>query len=281
MQDTNIYDLKNIRLEKQPRPDQITLNEFTKTSILNNMKYVLIDAPVGIGKSVYAVMFMDWFKKHYDISAQFDLLTNSKILQEQYTNEFDFMNSLWGKGSYECERYKTDCGTGSEFARIQKSKCEMCPYSIAKFRFEKGDVALTNFHLFLTYMCYMPMAWKRSSRVLIIDECLHPDTLITMHDESKKKIIDVNLGDKVKTVNEKTAEIEIKSVVKQHINLNKGQQMFEIELDNGNVVKITGNHKVKLMDGSWKKAEDLTVEDEILDIYSKMEAHDYESSSKK
>lgn len=170
MQDIDIYDLKNIRLEKQPRPDQITLNDFTKTSILNNMKYILIDAPVGIGKSVYAVMFMDWFKKHYDISAQFDLLTNSKILQEQYTNEFDFMNSLWGKGSYECEKYKTDCGTGSEFARIQKSKCDMCPYAIAKFRFEKGDVALTNFHLFLTYMCYMPMAWKRSSRVLIIDE---------------------------------------------------------------------------------------------------------------
>lgn len=170
MQDVDIYDIKNIRLEKTPRPAQTELLKFTKESILQNNKFIIIDAPVGIGKSIYSVMFMDWFKRSYDISAQFDILTNSKILQEQYTNEFDFMNSLWGKGSYQCERYNTDCGTGCEFARLQNSKCEECPYSIAKFKFEKGDVALTNFHLFMTYQIYMPMAWKRSSRVLIIDE---------------------------------------------------------------------------------------------------------------
>jgi len=137
---------------------------------MSNKKYIMIDAPVGIGKSYYAVMAMDWFKKNYNASAQFDVLTNSKILQEQYTHDFEFMNSLWGKGSYECEKHQTDCGTGSEWCRIQNTKCEACPYAIAKTRFELGDVALTNFHLFLTYMMYMPMAWKRSSQVLIIDE---------------------------------------------------------------------------------------------------------------
>lgn len=170
MEDVNIYDISKIRLDKKPRPQQTQLLEFTKQSILDNNKFIMIDAPVGIGKSIYSVMFMDWFKKHYDITATFDILTNSKILQEQYTNEFDFMNSLWGKGSYECEKYNTDCGTGMEWCRLQGSKCEACPYATAKYKFENGDVALTNFHLFLTYKIFMPNAWKRSSRVLIVDE---------------------------------------------------------------------------------------------------------------
>lgn len=170
MQDVDVYDIPRIRLDKTPRPQQKTLLDFTKKCVLSNKKFIMIDAPVGIGKSFYSVMFMDWFKKEYDISAQFDILTNSKILQEQYTQDFDFMNSLWGKGSYQCDKYNTDCGTGTEWCKLQKSKCEACPYAIAKSRFEMGDVALTNFHLFLTYQVYMEMAWKRHSRVLIIDE---------------------------------------------------------------------------------------------------------------
>ncbi len=170
MKDVDIYDLKSISTTKTPRPDQTKLLEFSKSCVLSNKKFIMIDAPVGIGKSYYAVMFMDWFKTNYDRSAQFDILTNSKILQEQYTNDFDFINSLWGKGSYQCETHNTDCGTGSEWCRIQNTKCPECPYAIAKSRFEMGDVALTNFHLFLTYKLYMPMAWKRTSRVLIIDE---------------------------------------------------------------------------------------------------------------
>jgi ATP-dependent DNA helicase DinG len=170
MKEVDVYDIAPIKLDKTPRPAQTQLLNFTKDCVLSNKKFIMIDAPVGIGKSYYAVMAMDWFKKNYNASTQFDVLTNSKILQEQYTHDFDFINSLWGKGSYECERHQTDCGTGTEWCRLQNSKCDNCPYAIAKTRFEMGDVALTNFHLFLTYQVYMPMAWKRSSQVLIIDE---------------------------------------------------------------------------------------------------------------
>lgn len=165
-----VFSLNSIKLDKTPRPAQIKLLDFTKQCVMSNKKYMIIDAPVGIGKSYFSVMFMDWFKHNYDMTAQFDILTNSKILQEQYTNDFDFMNSLWGKGSYQCDTYDTDCATGSEWCRIQNKQCDSCPYAEAKWKFDMGDVSLTNFHLFLTYMVYMPMAWKRRSRVLIIDE---------------------------------------------------------------------------------------------------------------
>lgn len=170
MEGVDIYDLKKIHLDKDPRPVQTELLDFTINSIKSNKKYIVLDAPTGTGKSYFTCMFMDWFKKKFDISAQFDILTNSKILQEQYTRDFDFMNSLWGRASYQCEKYQCDCGVGSEWARLQNTKCDNCPYTVAKYKFENGDVALTNFHLFLTYMIYMPGAWKRSSRVLIIDE---------------------------------------------------------------------------------------------------------------
>ncbi len=167
----NVYDLKNINASNlKPRQAQKDLLKFAQDCVLSNKKHILIDAPTGIGKSFQAVMFMDWFKTNYDISANFDILTNSKILQEQYTKDFDFINSLQGKDSYKCDTYNCTCGMGMEQAKIQNKKCEECPYAEAKYMFENGDVALTNFHLFLTYMIHMPMAQKRSSRVLIIDE---------------------------------------------------------------------------------------------------------------
>ncbi len=119
---------------------------------------------------------------------------------------------------------------------------------------------------------------SRDARVLIVDECLHPDTTITLFDDSTKRIIDMVPGDLVKTINEESGEIEIKPVVKLHHNLNKGTQMYEIEMDNGDILKITGNHKVKLIDGSWKKVEDLDEEDEILYIKEKMKSHEFDNN---
>ena len=120
------------------------------------------------------------------------------------------------------------------------------------------------------------MLETRSANILIVDECLHPDTLITLSDGSQVEIKNIKIGDFVKTINEDTGQIENKPVVKLHHNLNKGVQMYEIELENGDILKITGNHKVKLIDGSWKKVEDLDESDEILYINEKIESHEFD-----
>jgi hypothetical protein len=101
---------------------------------------------------------------------------------------------------------------------------------------------------------------------VLTDECLHPDTLITMSDKTKKKIKDVNIGDKVYTYNEITKDKEIKEVEYVYKNLSINQQMYEIELENGNILKITGNHKVKLTNGLWKRVDELTLKDEIIEF---------------
>ena len=41
--------------------------------------------------------------------------------------------------------------------------------------------------------------------------------------------------------------------------------MYKLEMEDGRELKVTGNHKVLLTDGTWKKVEDLTQGDDIVD----------------
>lgn len=99
---------------------------------------------------------------------------------------------------------------------------------------------------------------------VMVDECLHPDTLITMSDGSKKRICEVKKGDWVKTTNDNTLQIEDRQVDFIYKNLSQGNQMFEIEMEDGSIIKITGNHKVKLSNGTYKRVDELTDNDDIL-----------------
>lgn len=99
---------------------------------------------------------------------------------------------------------------------------------------------------------------------VITDECLHPDTIISMSDGTFKKISEVKEGDLVLTTNDDTLEIESKEVDFVYHNLSKGNQMFELEMEDGTVLKVTGNHKVKLVTGEYKRVDELTLDDEIL-----------------
>jgi intein/homing endonuclease len=40
--------------------------------------------------------------------------------------------------------------------------------------------------------------------------------------------------------------------------------MYEIELENGNVIQITGNHKVLIKNNTWKRVDELHENDEII-----------------
>jgi hypothetical protein len=99
---------------------------------------------------------------------------------------------------------------------------------------------------------------------VFVDECLHPDTEILMSDFSKKKIKDIKEGELVWTINEKTKSWEIRPVDFVYRNLSKGNQMYEIEMEDGSILKITGNHKVFTKDYIWKRVDELDEKDEII-----------------
>lgn len=101
---------------------------------------------------------------------------------------------------------------------------------------------------------------------IFVDECLDPNTLIFMDDGSYKKILDVNVGDIVITVNDKTGIRESRKVDFVYKNLSKSEMIYEIETESGEMIRITGNHKVRLIDGTWKKVEDLNESDELWNV---------------
>lgn len=104
--------------------------------------------------------------------------------------------------------------------------------------------------------------------VVFIDECLHPDSKINMTDGKQKKICDINVGDSVETVNEKTGEIQQREVEYVYENLSQ-EDMYEIETEDGRILRLTGNHKVMLADLTWKRVDELKENDEVIEIYKK------------
>jgi intein/homing endonuclease len=101
---------------------------------------------------------------------------------------------------------------------------------------------------------------------VFVDECIHPESLITMSDGSLKKIKEVNIGESVLTINNITGGIEENEVEFVYHNLSKENQMYEIETESGEKLKVTGNHKLRLKNGEWKRVDELSENDELWDI---------------
>lgn len=101
---------------------------------------------------------------------------------------------------------------------------------------------------------------------VINDECCHPDTLISMSDGTVKAIKDVNIGDIVKTYNEDTKQLEDNEVEYVYKNLSPHTDIFEIELEDGNILKVTGNHKIYTENRGYIRADELTTDDILVTI---------------
>ncbi len=96
--------------------------------------------------------------------------------------------------------------------------------------------------------------------------CLVPDTLVTMADDSQKKIIDVQIGDLVKTIND-MGEWESAPVAR---NLMNGHyEVFKLTSESGHNVTATENHKF-LTDKGWKLLGDIDVKKDLVRIETKM-----------
>lgn len=158
-------------LKLKPRDQQLEILKFTADSINKGMKYIMLNAPTGCGKSYYVIMFINWYLNNINQGAKFDILTNSKVLQDQYLKDFPFMKNLKGKSNYICDPLDTDCEKGLELCKLLQNKCDFCPYKHAIKEWMESQISLTNFHMFNTFALYVPEVLdERKSNVLILDE---------------------------------------------------------------------------------------------------------------
>ena len=174
--------LKKDLAKYKPRREQKEALEFIESEYQKNKlnKFFLLNLPVGSGKSHLALMIADWYKKNINKTAKVDIITNSKILQDQYSDTYESISDLKGKENYECEQYSCSCAQGAEFNRLNKTSCDSCPYTYAKESFISGGISLTNFYLYILYAIYnQKLLESRDSRVLIVDEAHEFDDVMS------------------------------------------------------------------------------------------------------
>lgn len=174
--------LKKDLAKYKPRKEQREALDFIESEYLKNKlnKFFLLNLPVGSGKSHLALMIADWYRKNVNKTAKVDIITNSKILQDQYSGTYESINDLKGKENYECEQYSCSCAQGAEFNRLNKTSCESCPYTYAKESFISGGMSLTNFYLYILYSIYnQKLLESRDARVLIVDEAHEFDDVMS------------------------------------------------------------------------------------------------------
>jgi Rad3-related DNA helicase len=149
------------------------------------------------GKSYAAIMISDWYRKEVSKKAKIDIVTNTKILQDQYIKDFEFAANLKGKNNYWCRKQGMGCGDAQIINKASDKKCEPCPHRMAQSKFLRSPISLTNFHLITTYSMYSPeMLAQRKSRLLIIDEAhafeeTYCDFISSVYSERSLKTLDI------------------------------------------------------------------------------------------
>jgi Rad3-related DNA helicase len=165
-----------------PRKEQSDALEFIKKTYEENKenKFFLLNLPVGVGKSHLALMISDWYITQVDNSANIDIITAGKILQDQYTETYESINDLKGRENYTCEKYSCSCAQGVEFNRINKDSCTSCPYDLSVNGYMSGKVSLTNFYMYLIHAIFNEKMYSLRKRdILIVDECHELDQVIS------------------------------------------------------------------------------------------------------
>lgn len=151
--------------DKPPRPNQIKALKWLEEQH-QNKKYLILELPVGGGKSAIAMTFSRYLSQGRGNAF---ILTPQKILQTQYENDFSkeyALASMYGKSNYTCRTKNTTCDIGSI---IKKPKCETCSHEQAKSRAKKSPNVVFNYKLALLLFGYTNVFDTRS--VTILDEC--------------------------------------------------------------------------------------------------------------
>lgn len=139
-----------------PRPLQVDILERVMSAFETGVRFVVIEAPPGVGKTLVATTLARQFGDAW-------ICTVTKQLQNQIIQEFEEIGAreLRGRGSYVCKRlidatYGTpemgdahSCEAGAERFRKDPCRAGECPYRLAKAEALKSPMAICNYMSFL------------------------------------------------------------------------------------------------------------------------------------
>ncbi|MBC8443028.1 MAG: DEAD/DEAH box helicase family protein [Proteobacteria bacterium] len=197
-----------------------------------NHERCLLLSPTGSGKSLIIYMLMRYYLEHIESNKKVLIVVPTTSLVTQMYNDFADYSSQ--------SDWDVDKNCHKVFAGREKL-------------IKKKRVIISTWQSIYK----LPKTYFEEFSMVVGDECLHPNTEITMFDDTTKKIKDIQINDMVKTFNENTQEFENKPVIEIYKNISKNEKMFRVVGDDGEELIITGNHKVLLNTGIWVRTDEL------------------------
>lgn len=162
---------KELLLKSFPFPfrgnQKWTMEQIADAINRHEIKYIVIAAPTGSGKSPIAIALAN------SITDSF-ILTSNKILQDQYVRDFDdYLSDMRGRSNYRCTKHPGyNCGNSP--CRVDKTlrgvcaKEKSCEYHYALAAASIAKTASFNFAAAIAFMNHTIHFPKR--KALIIDE---------------------------------------------------------------------------------------------------------------
>lgn len=231
--------------------------------LLENQRHIGL-AATSAGKSLMIYLMIRWLIK--ENKKTFIIVPDVGLVEQMYSD----LKEYWEAKELEYVEME-DANESLKWLSILKKTREMhnfedfestvCKIYAGKEKYSEHILKITTWQ---SVYLLAQEGYFDDTDALIFDECLHPDTLIITN-IGYIPIKDIKVNDLVMTYNEETKSYEYKPVVKIHNNISKHEQMFELEMENGNIIKITGNHKVLLQSGVWKRVDELEEGDDIID----------------
>jgi len=151
---------------KTPRKEQLETIYKIIEAYINNKDHFIGQLPTGVGKSYIAIIIPKILKEINSHLKRSVILTKTKALQDQYTNEFPELVDIKGKTNYICS-FGTSYTTDECLKLVKSKKCnrENCPYLKQRTFWENTEEdRITNMSFYVSYK-------KANSDIVIIDEC--------------------------------------------------------------------------------------------------------------
>jgi ATP-dependent DNA helicase DinG len=159
-----------------PRPGQIEICEAIKQQYDSGVKFVILQAPTGTGKSVLSYTIANSLQHE---EQQTYILTSQKSLQDQYVADFSDVKTVKGAANFTCDINGNTCDVGE--CKTKKGIDCHCPYKIQRDEAYRSNITLLNYAYFLNMS--LNGSFQEPRELLICDECHNMESQLIMFSE--------------------------------------------------------------------------------------------------
>lgn len=173
---------------ENPNPGQIEAAVEAVRLFRSGIKHVILQAPCGTGKSMIGYMVHKMLR-HLDDSHRTTLITATKGLQQQYSEEFKEVFDLKGRANYSCPYDKAPYNSGACRAHVNRGGCKKqveCPYVMRRVKWSNmAEIRSTNNSFQIEAPPEICMKPENRANLIIADEAHDLDDAIVEHTSIK------------------------------------------------------------------------------------------------